>query len=263
MSFDDIDMQSYAGEAQSPVAADHEVVDANSYQQQPNEDIAVHPELMEQESKPIDSPEVPANPQSEHFRALREEVGRLKADQDRTKREYEDQLSMLRANVAQHRSVEPPKPAKMFEGMDDTDVPTVAEIRNEWQRRESDYQARIEELQVQQMHPDYAEVMEKYARPLVQNNPDFIKAIQGADNKALFAYKLAHLAKQAQEFQQQQQQSVVPQINASAQRIVDNSKKPGTLSQAGGQGALSKADYYASMSDQEFARLATKHLSEV
>jgi hypothetical protein len=63
--------------------------------------------------------------------------------------------------------------------------------------------------------------------------------------------------------QQMQAQKVETTRNENAQRIVDNSKKPGTLSQAGGQSTLSKADYFASMSDQEFMKMATRNLEGI
>jgi hypothetical protein len=63
--------------------------------------------------------------------------------------------------------------------------------------------------------------------------------------------------------QQMQGQQVATTRSENAQRIVENAKKPGTLSQAGGQGALSKADYYASMSDQEFMRMASRNLEGI
>ena len=62
---------------------------------------------------------------------------------------------------------------------------------------------------------------------------------------------------------QAQTQPQTPQKSENAQRIVDNSKKPGTLSQAGGQAALSKADYFASMSDAEFMKMANRNLDAI
>jgi hypothetical protein len=145
----------------------------------------------------------------------------------------------------------------MFEGMKDDDVPNVAELRKEWADRESNYQARLEELQVQQAHPDYAEVIEKYALPLVQQKPHLAEGLRGATNKALFAYELGMMAKQMQAPQVTQTRS------ENAQKMVENSRKPGTLSQAGGQSVLSKADYFATMSDKEFLAMAEKNLGEI
>lgn len=259
MSFD-IDMQSYAGAVADPAAAGQQVVDTNSYQQEAGE-WPSHPELMEQpEKEAAQKPEeAPVNPQAENFRALREEVDRIKAEKEAEKRDYQNQLDMLRANLANQNQLKQaePKSSEMFQGMKDDDVPNIGELRKEWEQRESNYQARLEELQVQQMHPDYAEVIEKFALPLVKSKPHLAEGIQGSSNKALFAYELGKMA------QQMQTQKVETTRNENAQRMVDNAKKPGTLSQAGGQAALSKADYFASMSDQEFMKMATRNLEGI
>lgn len=260
----DIDMQSYAGAKVDPAAVD-QVVDTNSYSQS-NEDYPVDQSLLEVApvSKPghLTEKEVPpeSNPQADNFRALREEVDRIKTEREAEKRDHQVQLEMLRANIAQNQQQAKPQESKsnrMFDGMKDDDVPNVSELRQEWSRREADYQARLEELQVQQMHPDYAEVIEKFALPLVKQKPHLAEGIQGATNKALFAYELG---KMAQQMQVQKQET---QRNQNAERIVENSKKPGTLSQAGGQAALSKADYFASMSDAEFMKMATRNLEGI
>jgi len=259
----DIDMQSYAGASTGPAAVDQAVVDTNSYHQG-TEDYPVQTELLDRPLKAepeakVETPEV--NPQAENFRALREEVDRIKAEREAEKREHQLQLDMLRANLDQQRYQKAPEPQskQMFDGMKDDDVPNVSELRREWAQKESGYQARLEELQVQQMHPDYAEVIEKFALPLVKQKPHLAEGLQGASNKALFAYELGKMAQQMQE----QKIPMATKPSETAQRIVENAKKPGTLSQAGGQAALSKADYFASMSDQEFMKFATKNLEGI
>ena len=242
----DIDMQNYSG-ATEPAAA-VPINDTNSYQQDaseyPAEEAAVKPE--------------DPSPQELNFRALTQEVDRMKAEREAEKKEYQLQLDMLRANIAQ--SAQPKEQfieRKFLDGMKDDDVPSVGELRREWEQKESIYKDRLEELQVAQMYPDYAEVLEKYLTPLVKQKPHLVGRIQSGSDKALFAYELAKMAQHAQEHQ------AAPIRSENAQRIVENSKKPGTLSQAGGQGALSKADYYASMSDQEFMRMASQHLEVI
>lgn len=273
----DIDMESYAGGKSDPAAVGQQVVDTNSYHQG-TEDYPVQTELLDQPTTPAKEEVAPEpvkevnNPQAENFRALREEVDRIKVEKEAEKRDYQVQLEMLRANLAQKQYQKRPEPEnqskRMFEGMKEDDVPNVAEIRaemsREWAQKEQVYQAKLEELQVQQMHPDYAEVIEKYALPLVKQKPHLAEGLQGATNKALFAYELGKMAQQMQVQQQvtaQRQEST--QRNENAQRIVENAKKPGTLSHAGGQTALSKADYFASMSDQEFMKFATKNLEGI
>lgn len=256
----DIDMNSYAGEFSNPAAGD-QAIETNLYEGQP--EFPVNDDLLDAAPQADLPPqEAEKNPQANHFRALREEVDRIKAEKDTERREYQAQLDMLKANLAQsNRQHEPvAQERKMFEGMDDSDVPNVRELRTEWESRESAYQSRIEELQVAQMHPDYAEVIEKYAIPLVHQKPHLAEGLQGAKNKALFAYELGKMA-------QQMQAHAAPQEPArpseNAQRMVENARKPGTLSQTGGQAALSKADYFASMSDAEFVKFASKNLEQI
>lgn len=268
----DVDMEkfNYSGADNDPAAVGQQVVDSNSYKQEAGE-WPSHPELMEPEVKSsVDSSdnEPVINPQAEHFRALREEVDRIKAERETDRKEHQLQLDMLRANVsrqAQQRDSEP-QPKQMLDEMRSEDVLNVGELRQlkaemqrDFNQKQEAYRAQLEELQVQQMHSDYAEVIEKYALPLVKLKPHLAEGIQGASNKALYAYELGKMAQQAQ-----QQQAPAPQQKSqNAQRIIENSKKPGTLSQAGGQAALSQADYYATMSDKEFMQMAGRHLDSI
>ena len=262
MSFD-IDMESY-GRGNAPAAAAQQVLDTNSYNQEAG-DYPVNQELLDQPEKSEAAPvaqDPNVNPQAEHFRSLREEVDRIKAEREAEKREHQLQLDMLRANLDRNSRPEPQakvQERQFLDGMKEEDIPNVGELRREWEQKESMYQSRLEELQTAQMHPDYAEVLEKYVVPLVKQKPHLAEGIQGARNKSLFAYELGKMAQAMQ--QQQAPAASIP--NENAQRIVENSRKPGTLSQAGGQGALSKADYFASMSYQEFMRMASKNLDQI
>jgi len=259
MSFD-IDMQKYAGEVSDPAAGDQRIVDTNSYQQEVEE----YPAQKELLDPPIEGEKqqdaLNINPQAEHFRALREEVDRIKAEREVEKREHQLQLDMLRANVDRQQppiQQSHPQERRFLDGMKEEDIPNVGELRREWEQKEQVYQSRLEELQVAQQHSDYAEVLDKYLAPLIRQKPHLAEGIHNSSNKALMAYELGKMA------QQMQERPVASTINENAQRIVENSKKPGTLSGSGGQGALSKADYYASMSDQEFMRMAGRHLEQI
>lgn len=244
-----LDMRDYSGEL-DPAAVDQTTFDSNSYLQETSEDQLISADSSQESEAPVDH-----NPQAENFRALRDEVERMRAERDSEKRDYQAQLDLLRANMAP--KAQEPQQRKFLDGLKDDDIPSVAELRKEFEQRESNYQNRIEELQVAQAHPDYAEVIEKYAIPLVKQKPHLAEGIQGASNKALFAYELGKMA------QAMQQSTTAPAVSENAQRIVQNAKKPGTLSQAGGQGALSKADYIASMSDAEFYQYASKNLERI
>lgn len=250
----DIDMESYAGVKSGPAAVDQQVVDTNSYAQE-YEEYPVNQELVDQPAQA----EVEKQPsESElNFRALTQEVDRMKAEREAEKREYQLQLDMLRANMAQQSQPAPAQERKFLGDMKDDDIANVGELRREWEQKEAMYQQRLEELSVAQMHPDYAEVIEKFALPLVKQKPHLAEGIQGARNKALFAYELGKMA------QQMSKPVETPQRSENAQKIVENSRRPGTLSQAGGQGALSKADYFATMSDAEFMKMASRNLDGI
>lgn len=192
-------------------------------------------------------------PQELNFKALREEVDRIKSERD----EFRQNLDLLRANVQQHQQPQPTQePKKFLDGLSDNDVPNVAELRKAFEERESQYQMRIEELQVKQSHSDYDEVLEKYTAPLLRQKPHLAEGIYGARNKAMYAYELGKMA----QGQQHLPPPVQTQPSVTAQKIVDNARKPGNLAQTGGQSVLSQADYYASMSDQEFMKFASKNL---
>lgn len=253
MAFD-IDMQNYAGANSEPAAGVQQVVDTNSYAQEA-QDVPVGQEFQQSQAE-----EAPSK-QELNFRALTQEVDRMKAEREAERREYQLQLDLLKANLerqSQPQQAPSPSERRMFEGMKEDDIPNVGELRREWEAKESAYQARLEELQVAQMHPDYAEVIEKYALPLVKQKPHLAEGIQGSKNKALFAYELGKMAQQLQ-----QAPVHAPSRSETAERIVQNSQKPGTLSQAGGQGALSKADYFATMSDKDFLKYASQHLEGI
>lgn len=268
----DIDIQNYAGEQNDSVAVNHENIAVNSYQSEQNEESQIQQQIVDQikdeakdhivePTKMVEEQKVEEGPSKQelNFKALREEVAQAKTERD----ELKQNIEILRANVA-NRQQEPQKERSMFEGLQKDDIPNVGDIERVFKEREEAYQARIEELQVAQQHPDYAEVIEKFALPLVKQKPHLAEGLQGARNKALFAYELGKMAQQMNMVQQQAiQPPVVEQTQTQrttiAQKIVENARKPGTLSQAGGSGSLSKADYYASMSDTEFAKFASKN----
>lgn len=263
-----IDMQSYAGEPRDS-AAEGQQIGANSYQQEAySDEVPVDQEILEQvsatsaeQSQPVKLEVVKEpSPQELNFKALREEVDRIKSERD----EFRQNLELLRANVQeqQRQAYKPPEePKKFLDGMGDHEVPNVSEIRKAFEQRESEYRMRLEELQVQQTHPDYAEVLEKYTTPLLKQKPHLAEGIYGASNKALFAYELGKMAQQ--QYAPPVPQPAPVQPSAIAQKIVENSRKPGNIGQAGGQSALSQADYYASMSDNEFMKMASKNLGEI
>ena len=270
-----IDIKNYAGEIETPAAVEPQPINSyarNEYEYPvlPPEAIAANEAVAAQTApEPVAAPVQQEDPQALNFRALSESVERLKAERELEKREHQLQLDMLRVNQMQRQPEAQPK--KMFEGMEDNDIPNVGELRKAWNERESAYNEKIEELQVANKYPDYAEVLAKHGKQLAETDPAFIQGLRGAENKALFAYQYtkmyAERNAQAQRIQELEAQlkapAPQPQKSNDAQRIVANARKPGTLAQAGGQSALSQADYFETMSDADFMKFASKHLEAI
>lgn len=250
----DIDMENYGGQLSG-----YPTIEEDKENSKPSEieEQSLQPESPLSQSREGDEAgESIANPQAEHFKALREEIEEIKAKRAADNEEYQLQLAMLRAN--QQPTIEK---KKMFEGMDGSDVPNVDEIRREWEERESGYNQRIEELEVQKQYPDYEAVIREFIPQLKIKEPNLINGIERANNPALSAYLLCKKEQRIQELTKKA--SDPPTRSAKADRMIENSRKPRTLSQAGGQGALSQADYYASMSDKEFMEFASKNLDRI
>lgn len=262
----EIDMKNYAGVNEDSAAVNQAVLTPPNSQ----EDYPVNQELLQQATdaaSALDMPLEAVQKQPEqrddkeiNFRALREEISALKNQKD----ELEANFKLLRSNQIdrpqQRQAIAPQEQKKLFDNLNDDDVPTVADIRKAWDVRESEYLSRINELQVAQSHPDYEEVIEKFTVPLLNEKPYLAVALQDPRTRVSVAYDLGKLAQVQQQREVPVQGTPAPVV---AQKIVDNARKPGTLSGAGGQSILSKADYYASMSDGEFIEMAKRNLDGI
>lgn len=199
-----------------------------------------------------------------NFRALRDSIAQEKAEREAERFRYQQELEMMRSQIANTQS-EPKK--GVLDDLSGDDLMTVEKFRQVQQEQQERYQEELNTLRYENLenrarlsHPDYNEVMEKYSIPLLRNNRDFARAFQNAENPAEFAYELGRM----QMGSTPKEPAPEPQINHRAERIVENARKPGTLSSArGGQPSLSKADFYASMSEKEFQEMVAKNLEEV
>lgn len=203
-------------------------------------------------------PEQPDSDKEYNFRALREELAQIKEDRDRLRGDFED----LRRNQVQ-RQPEPPR-KRAIDDINSDDLVTGAQLKQAMAEREAEYQLQLGELRVKAQYSDYDEVTSKYGVPLIEKEPDLAQGFLASNNKAAYLYKIGKLAMNAEQREEPVMQAPVPQPSQAAQRIVENSRKPGTLSNSvGGSGNLSKADYYATMSEAEFQAFVTKNLEQV
>jgi hypothetical protein len=194
-----------------------------------------------------------------NFRALREELAQIKEDRDRLRGDFED----LRRNQVQ-RQPEPPR-KRAIDDINSDDLVTGAQLKQAMAEREAEYELQLGELRVKAQYSDYDEVTSKYGVPLIEKEPDLAQGFLASNNKAAYLYKLGKMAMLADKpAPEPVYQAPPPSPNRDAQRIVENMKKPGTLSNSvGGSGQLSKLDYIAGMSDADFHALMTKNLEQV
>lgn len=206
-----------------------------------------------------------------NFRALRDSVAELKAERESERLRYQQELESLRMQM--HQSPKQEQKSALDDQSDD-DLLTVGKYRQTVREMQEQHQKQLESLRLEQdemkarvQYSDYDEVMEKYSIPLLKNNRDFANALNSSNHKAQFAYELGKKEMLLQQYQNQVQQTPEPvevQPNQKAQRMVENARKPGTLSSArGGQPSLSKADYWASCSEADFQKEMAKNLAEV
>lgn len=204
-----------------------------------------------------------------NFKALREELAQIKEDRDRLRGDFED---LRRSNV--QRQPEQAFRKSAIDDINSDDLVTGAQFKQILAEREAEYQLMLGELHVKSQNQDYDEVTSKYGIPLIEKEPDLQSGFMNANaaNKAAYLYKIGKMAQDQQAYrelianQSQPTQYVQPEprVSKSAERIVANASKPGTLSApTGGAGNLSKADYYATMSEAEFTAMINRNLEQI
>ena len=203
-----------------------------------------------------------ANDKDYNFKALREELAQMKEDRDRLRDDFEG----LRRQSVQ-RQPEPPR-KRAIDEINSDDLVTGAQFKQAMAEREAEYQLMLGELQIKASNPDYDEVTAKYGIPLIEKDPDLAQGFlnSSAGSRASYLYKIGKMAMNAERPPEPVREAPrqAPSPSQSAQRMVENSRKPGTLSNSvGGSGSLSQLDYIASMSDKEFIAMVEKNLQEV
>jgi len=228
--------------------------------------IEAHHEV-ETAGQPVEAeqPQEHVSDKDYNFRAMREEIARIKAE----KEALEENFDLWKRELAVQRQPEAPRKSAE-EVIPDDDLITGAQLKRLLQERDERHrQVQMEqeifnqEAKIKLQHSDYDEVATKYGVPLLKQEPDLAQAFMASNNKAAFLYKIGKMQQVLDKEPVQESQYHKQEVN-KAERIVANSRKPGTLSGAvGGQQQISKADYYSSLSDAEFNALVAKNLEEI
>ncbi len=190
-----------------------------------------------------------------NFRALREETSKLKEEREYWKGQAE---AYSRAPA---RQVEQPQ-ATQEDAYSALDWEDSRDVRKAFESlREQNYSLRnelkdaITAIDTKSQHQDWNSMVTQHVPKLTSTNPLFAEMIQKASNPYEAAYLLAQLNAKAS-----QQQSP---MSENANRALTNAQKPQTLASVGGTGTLSNADYYASMSDEDFMKIAGRNMANI
>lgn len=189
-----------------------------------------------------------------NFKALREEVSKMKEEREYWKGQAE-------AYSKQPAQQEPANPYESLDWDDSKDVQKAFQsLRNENERMRDEMKDAVKALTTRADRKDWDQMVTNHVPELTNKNPIFAEMIQKASNPYEAAYLLAELNSRASQPVQPQQPAMV---NGNAQRAINNASKPQTLASVGGGGTLSSADYYASMSDDDFMKIASRNLANI
>lgn len=195
-----------------------------------------------------------------NFQALREEAAKLQSE-----REYwKGQAEAFAKSAQVARTPEPTEDHSI--AMSALDFEDSRDVKKAWESLQQENQKLRREIQdtlaaveTKSQYQDWNNMVTSHVPELTKKNPMFAEMINNASNPYEAAYLLAELnAKASQPVAQQP-----PPFNGNAQRAIANSQKPQTIASVGGQGQLSAADYYASMSDEDFHKIAAKNLANI
>lgn len=186
-----------------------------------------------------------------NFRALRESAAKLKQESEY----WRGQAEALK-QPTQAPQQEAQKDAYAALDWDDSqDVRKAFDhLRNENQSLRYEMKDALAAVNTKASRADWNDMVTEHVPKLTSQNPIFAEMINNASNPYEAAYLLSQLNSRASQPMQQ---------TSNAQRIQANSAKPQTIASVGGQSSLSAADYYASMSDDDFMKVASRNMANI
>jgi len=183
-----------------------------------------------------------------NFRALRDEVAKMKEEREYWKGQAE---AYSRQPVASKEDA-----FNALEWDNAADVKKAFDaIRQENVKLRDEMRDALTAVETKAKRQDWNTMVTQHVPQLTSKNPIFAEMIQNASNPYEAAYLLAELNAKASNTPVQQQNY--------GQRAIANASKPLTLNSVGGNSQLGAADYYASMSDEDFMKVASRNLANI
>jgi hypothetical protein len=196
--------------------------------------------------------------QQQNFRALREEVSKAQSEREYWKGQAEA-YSRIPARQPESAQATQSDALAALDWDDSRDVQKAFNaIRHENVQLREEIKDALTAIETKSHRQDWNAMVTQHVPQLTNSNPIFAEMIQKTSNPYEAAYLLAELNARANQQPTPQQQNY-----SNGNRAMTNAQKPQTLASVGGQGQLSAADYYASMSDDDFMKIAGKNLANI
>lgn len=196
--------------------------------------------------------------QQKNFRALREEISKMKEEREYWKGQAE---AYSKTNDRQYEAPQASR-EDAYTALDWDDSRDVQKafdaIRQENTRLREEMRDAFTALETKAQRQDWNSMVTQHVPELTNKNPIFAEMIKNASNPYEAAYLLAELNARSK----QPAQTPTPSYE-NGQRALKNASKPASIASVGGSGQLSAVDYYASMSDEDFMKMASKNLAGI
>lgn len=196
--------------------------------------------------------------QQQNFEALRGEIAKMQSERDYW-RGQADAFSKIPTRQPEPQATQQDALAAL-DWDDSRDVQKAFNaIRQENVRLREEIKDALTAIETKSQRQDWNKMVAQHVPQLTSTNPIFAEMIQKVSNPYEAAYLLAELNSRATTAAQENR----VQDYGNGQRAIANAHKPQTLASVGGQGQLSAADYYASMSDEDFMKIAARNLANI
>lgn len=197
-----------------------------------------------------------------NFQALRDETAKLQSEREYWKGRAE-------ALSSQNLRPEPTNSAQSdaYSALDWNEPSDVQKafhtIRQENQSLRQEIKDSLAAMESKSQHQDWNNMVTQHVPKLTSKNPIFAEMIQKVSNPYEAAYLLAELNARASSQTVPQPSPPYQQNYGNGQRAIENAQKPRSLATVGGGSSLNGADYYASMSDEDFMKIAARNLANI
>lgn len=191
-----------------------------------------------------------------NFRALRDEVSKMKEEREYWKGQAE---AYSKAPAYQQPEASQEDAFTALDWDDSRDVQKAFNaVRQENVQLRHEIKDALTAIETKAQRQDWNTMVTQHVPELTNKNPIFAEMIKNASNPYEAAYLLAELNAKTK-----LTDSYSPPAMSNGQRALNNAQKPTSIASVGGNGQLSSADYYASMSDEDFMKIASRNMANI